>query len=124
MLVIQASMMGKGGEIFILQMGSPIKIIEIAKDLIALHGLRPETDISIERVGLKAGEKMHEDLITDSEQVEESSHDYILTTHPSLPATWDRDEILARLEDLARNGDGAAIRSYLGSIIPDAALHT
>jgi len=124
MLVVQASMVGRGGEILILQMGSPIKIMEIAKDLIALHGLRPGTDISIERTGLKAGEKMHEDLIADGEEVEESSHDYILTTHPRLPSGWDREAILSRLEILAREGDSDAIRSYLGSVIPDAGFDT
>ena len=124
MLVVQASMMGKGGEIFILQMGSPIKIMEIAKDLIALHGLRPEEDIVIERTGLRPGEKLHESLVGDGELVEDSPYNYILTTRPGLPDGWDRRQVLGRLRELAERGDGAEIRSFLESLIPDAELRS
>ena len=58
MLVVQASLMGDGGEIFILRMGEPIRIAELARDLIALHGLRPGTDVRIEYTGLRPGEKL------------------------------------------------------------------
>jgi FlaA1/EpsC-like NDP-sugar epimerase len=122
MLVVQASMMGKGGEIFILKMGSPIRINEIAKDLIALHGLRPKIDIAIEVVGLREGEKLHEDLVVDGERVENSSHDFILTSHPELPSGWNQKQILERLSQLANQGDGRGIREFLDSIIPDARL--
>jgi FlaA1/EpsC-like NDP-sugar epimerase len=122
MLVVQSSMMGRGGEIFILQMGPPIRIMEIAKDLIALHGLRPEEDVQIQRTGLRPGEKLHEDLIADGERVEDSLHNYILTTRPGLPDGWDRRQVLGRLGELANDGDGAGIRSFLDSVIPDARL--
>ncbi len=122
MLVIQASMMGKGGEIFILQMGSPIKIMEIAKDLIALHGLRPEDDIVIKQSGLRPGEKLHENLVADGELIEDSAHNYILTARPGLPDGWDQQQVLGRLGELAERGDGAGIRSFLDSVIPDAKL--
>jgi FlaA1/EpsC-like NDP-sugar epimerase len=122
MLVVQASVMGKGGEIFILRMGSPIKVIEIAKDLIALHGLRADTDVAVTYVGLRPGEKLQEDLVVDGERVEDSAHDFIRVSHPTLPPGWDRERVLARLRELARAGDGAAIRKYLASVIPDAEL--
>jgi FlaA1/EpsC-like NDP-sugar epimerase len=122
MLVVQASVMGKGGEVFILRMGSPIKVIEIAKDLIALHGLRAETDVAIAYVGLRPGEKLREDLFVEGENAEDSAHDFILVSRPRLPDGWDRERVLARLGELARAGDGAAIRKYLASVIPDAAL--
>lgn len=122
MLVVQASVMGKGGEIFILRMGSPIKVMEIAKDLIALHGLRAEVDIAIRYVGLRDGEKLREDLFVDGERIEDSAHDFILVSRPTLPASWDRKHVLARLEELSRLGDGAAIRKFLASVIPDADL--
>jgi FlaA1/EpsC-like NDP-sugar epimerase len=115
-------MMGKGGEIFILQMGSPIKIMEIAKDLIALHGLRLDEDIAIKRTGLRRGEKLHENLVADGELIEESPHSYILTTRPGLPDGWDRQRVLGRLGELVEHGDGAEIRSFLDSVIPDAEL--
>ncbi|MDH3214724.1 MAG: polysaccharide biosynthesis protein [Candidatus Krumholzibacteria bacterium] len=122
LLVVQASVMGKGGEVFILQMGEPIRIIEIAKDLIALHGLRSEIDVKIEFTGLRAGEKMHEDLVADGEVVEKSPHDFILTSRPELPKGWDHDRILERFKELTRRGDSDGIRDLLGTIIPDAKL--
>lgn len=122
MLVVQASLMGKGGEIFILQMGTPIKIIEIARDLIALHGLRPGVDIDIRIVGMREGEKLHEDLIAPSEEVQESLHDYILTSYPKLPDGLNLGSILDQLRELSDRGDGDGIRRLLGSVIPDAQL--
>ena len=122
MLVVQASMMGHGGEVFILQMGSPIRIMEIAKDLIALHGLRPGDDIEIREMGLREGEKLHEDLVGEEETVEESSHGFILTTQPRLPDGWNEEQMLSELRKLSSRGDDAAIRSFLGSVIPDSSL--
>lgn len=122
MLVVQASIMGRGGEVFILRMGLPIKIIELAKDLIALHGLRAEEDVKIELTGLREGEKLNEDLVVDGEEVQKSPHDHILVAHPRLPNGWDSDRALAHLRGLAARSDGDGIRKYLGSIIPDAGL--
>ncbi|UCG50951.1 MAG: polysaccharide biosynthesis protein [Candidatus Latescibacterota bacterium] len=122
LLVVQASMMGDGGEIFVLRMGTPLKIIEVAKDLIALHGLRPELDLKIKIVGLRPGEKLHEALTVDGEVVTDSVHDYILAAHPQLPEGWHRERVLGRLEELTRDGDGQGIRDYLSELIPDARL--
>lgn len=77
-LVIQAGAMSKGGEIFVLDMGESVKIIDLANDLIRLHGHRPEIDIKIEIVGMRPGEKLHEDLFTVSEQMATTYHDRIL----------------------------------------------
>ena len=120
MLVVQASVMAEGGEIFILRMGTPIRIMEMARDLIAMHGLRPDTDIPIEVVGLRDGEKLHEDLVVEGEDVRDSSHEHILEARPDLPEGWDLTETLERLTELTRRGDGGGIRRLLGSVIPDA----
>lgn len=122
MLVVQASVMGQGGEVFILRMGSPIRIVEIAKDLIALHGLRAERDIEIAFTGLRPGEKLHEDLIVDGEKVTSSPHAYILTSRPSLPPEWNAKAVLAQLVQLTEEGDGRGVSEFLGRIIPDAQL--
>jgi FlaA1/EpsC-like NDP-sugar epimerase len=124
MLVIQASFMGRGGEVFILKMGSPIRIIEMAKDLITLHGLRPEVDVPIKVMGLRPGEKMHEDLVVEGEAVRDSEHDHILAAAPQLPAEWSSDEVVATLSALAREGNQDGIRDYLARIIPDANFET
>jgi len=122
MLVVQASLMGSGGEVFVLRMGTPLKIMEIAKDLIALHGLRPGVDIDIKIVGFRPGEKLHEELVVEGEKTTDSQHAHILTAQPTLPEKWDRDKILNRLKELALRGDGEGIRSYLGEIIPDSRM--
>ncbi|MCZ6767564.1 MAG: nucleoside-diphosphate sugar epimerase/dehydratase [bacterium] len=122
MLVVQASLMGEGGEVFILKMGGPIRILEMAKDLIAMHGLRADDDIKIEITGLREGEKLHEDLIVEEEETSDSSHDYILCSQPRLPDGWETEMVLGRLRDLTERGDEAGIYDFLGSIIPDAQM--
>ena len=72
-LVMQAGYMGKGGEIFVLDMGEPVKIVNLAKDMIRLSGLTEE-DIRIEFTGLRPGEKLYEELLADSEQTLETPH--------------------------------------------------
>ena len=122
MLVVQASMMGGGGEIFVLRMGAPVRIMDMAKDLIALHGLRPGVDVDVKIVGLRPGEKLHEDLVVDGEEVTQSAHDRILTARSPLPAGWDREAVLRTLAGLVSEGNTRGIREYLGDIIPDARL--
>jgi FlaA1/EpsC-like NDP-sugar epimerase len=122
MLVIQASLMGEGGEIFILQMGEPIRIAELARDLIALHGLRPGADVRIEYTGLRPGEKLHEDLVAAGEEAQPSRHRHILRARARVPAGVDLDAVIARLAALAEVGDDRAIRAELARAIPDAVL--
>ena len=76
-LVIQAGAFGKGGEIFVLDMGEPIKIIDLARDMIILSGLRPEEDIKIEFTGLRPGEKLNEELFDDQENFALTRHERI-----------------------------------------------
>ena len=68
-LILQAGAFGQGGEIFVLDMGKPVKIIDLVRDLIRLHGLEPEKDIPIQYVGLRPGEKLFEELITVGENI-------------------------------------------------------
>jgi FlaA1/EpsC-like NDP-sugar epimerase len=122
MLVVQASIIGKGGEIFILRMGEPIRIIEIARDLITLHGLRPEVDIPIELVGLRPGEKAHEALVADGEIIEDSSHKQIVSTRATVPPGVHIQKVVAELREMTNRGDGEGIIRLLNSVIPDAQL--
>jgi FlaA1/EpsC-like NDP-sugar epimerase len=122
MLVVQASLMGQGGEIYILRMGEPIRIAELARDLIALHGYRPDVDVPIEFTGLRPGEKMHEDLVNPGEVTEASDHEHVLTSLSTVPEGFSAPEVVAAFARLAEQGDGAGIRNYLQQLIPDAAL--
>ena len=76
-LILQAGSMGTGGEIFILDMGRPIRIAEMARDLIRLSGFEPGSDIEIQYTGLRPGEKLKEELITDGEGIVQTSHQKI-----------------------------------------------
>ncbi len=77
-LILQAGAMGDGGEIFILDMGTPIKIVDMARDLIRLSGFEPEVDIKIEYTGLRPGEKLYEELITEGENIIPTRHEKIM----------------------------------------------
>jgi len=122
MLVVQASLMGEGGEVFILQMGKPIRIVEIAKDLIALHGYRPDVDVAVDIVGLRPGEKLHEDLVAPGEVAVDSDNEFILCSRGKVPPGLDVDETLSELERLTAEGDADGVRRCLGRSIPDAKL--
>lgn len=82
-LVIQAGAMAKGGEIFVLDMGEPVKIMDLASDLLHLYGLEPDRDIDIEVTGIRPGEKLYEELFTAREQMAATNHERILiSTQP------------------------------------------
>ncbi len=76
-LIMQAGAMGQGGEIFILDMGEPVKIVNLARDMITLSGLEPDKDIKIVFTGLRPGEKLYEELLTDGEEIKASLHEKI-----------------------------------------------
>jgi len=76
-LILQAGALGEGGEIFILDMGTPIKIMDMAKDLIRRSGFKPDVDIEIKEIGLRPGEKLHEELITEGEGIVRTPYDKI-----------------------------------------------
>jgi FlaA1/EpsC-like NDP-sugar epimerase len=101
-LVLQAGAMGKGGELFVLDMGEPVKIAELARDMIHLSGLEPDVDIEIKYVGLRPGEKLYEELITGGEGVVPTPHEKIMVLRAL--ACHQPEETLAkarRVEELA-----------------------
>ena len=96
-LVVQASIMGKGGEIFILNMGEPVKIVDLARNLIQLSGLEPDVDIKIEFTGLRPGEKMYEELLMNEEATIPTRDSRIMV---SAGEDICHDEVAAKIEDL------------------------
>ncbi|MEQ9079384.1 MAG: nucleoside-diphosphate sugar epimerase/dehydratase [Sandaracinaceae bacterium] len=103
-LVLQAGSMGEGGEIFILDMGEPVKIVDLARDLIQLSGLVPGRDVEIEFSGVRPGEKLFEELCVDAEHAEKTRHDKIFVGRRP-PATL--SQALRHLDALSNCTDGA-----------------
>lgn len=121
-LVLQAASMGKGGEIFVLDMGDPVKIVDLARDLITLSGFRPGEDIEIVFSGIRPGEKLFEELSLEGEDI---SH----TQHPKIgiwqkrPENW--DALVPALEALVRDADSLdreQIRGRMREIVPEFIL--
>jgi FlaA1/EpsC-like NDP-sugar epimerase len=114
-LIIRAGSLGKGGEIFVLEMGEPVSIEQLARDMIELSGLRPDVDIAIEEVGRRPGEKLHEDLFNPSELKQPTPVEKIMLAErePLDPAAADAmfDEIAL----LVLEGDAAGLAAHVGA---------
>lgn len=117
-LVLQASAYAEGGEIFVLDMGSPVKIYDLACDLIKLSGLEPYKDIDIEIVGLRPGEKLYEELLMDTEGLNNTSHEKIFVGRPTFT---DLDELKRNFDELrfvSENGNKEELKIKIASIVP------
>ena len=118
-LVLQASTMGKGGEIFVLDMGQPVRIVDLARQLILLSGLRPDEDIRIQFTGIRPGEKLFEELNIDSESALPTCHEKVrIFAGAGLPAR-DAFDLLARLRGACRKRDLADLILAIKGMVPD-----
>ena len=120
-LILQAGAYGKKGKIFLLEMGKPIKILQLARDLIRLSGLEPDTDISIVFTGLRPGEKLYEELQSLDEKVIPSEHKKIMILDDSNhEMSWDAlKNTIEDLLNIAENLDSDEIQSKLSQLLPD-----
>jgi FlaA1/EpsC-like NDP-sugar epimerase len=121
-LVLQAGAMGSGGEIFILDMGEPMKILDLAKETIRLSGLRPYEDIDIVFTGIRSGEKLYEELQMTGEELTKTHHPkiYIGKIVGSPPDVV--KHALDRMAAVARNGWERELRRVLSDLLPEARL--
>jgi FlaA1/EpsC-like NDP-sugar epimerase len=122
-LVLQASTIGKGGEVFILHMGEPVSIMELAETLIALSGLKPHQDIRIIETGIRPGEKLYEELAFESEHTLATSHPKIFISKIATLGTEAVENALQRLKIIVRNKDEAEMRLLLAELLPEATLN-
>ena len=121
-LVLQAAAIGNGGEIFVLDMGEPVKIDKLARDMIRLSGLEPDKDIPIRYTGLRPGEKMFEELTTTGENATKTRHPKIFIGKIGKPDARFLHRGLKRLESAVQDANEAAIRAALSSLVPEATL--
>jgi FlaA1/EpsC-like NDP-sugar epimerase len=122
-LIIQAGSFANGGETFILDMGEPVKILNLARDLITLSGLEPDVDIPIVYTGIRPGEKLFEELLTKQEGVSATKHDRIFISKP-IPFEWDDLQAkLTSIERLLGSADGQdqtdEIKAVLAQLLPE-----
>jgi len=114
-LVIKAGAIAQGGEIFILDMGKPVKIVDLAKDLIRLSGFEPDVDIKIDYVGLRPGEKLFEELLLDEENVLQKTHEKIFV---GKPIDLDYEKVMSDVYSLnGQLSDEAELRRRIFGIV-------
>ncbi|HEX4951637.1 MAG TPA: nucleoside-diphosphate sugar epimerase/dehydratase [Blastocatellia bacterium] len=118
-LVLQASTMGRGGEIFVLDMGRPVKILDLAKNLIRLSGLEPDRDIPIVFTGLRPGEKLYEELMLDGEGMKPTPHSKIRVLDGGKTSFMQVQIWVDELVELIAQKDVAGLVAKLQEIVPE-----
>ncbi|MBM4201059.1 MAG: polysaccharide biosynthesis protein, partial [Gammaproteobacteria bacterium] len=118
-LIMQASATGQGGEVFVLDMGEPIKISYLAEQMIRLSGKRPGEDIRIEYIGLRPGEKLHERLFLDQEHLRPTAHEKLLLAQPEVVDLDLVRQRLARLGDACDTVTEDELLDCLRDLVPE-----
>jgi len=118
-LVLQASTMGKGSEIFVLDMGEPVRILDLARNMIRLSGHEPDVDIPIRFTGLRPGEKLFEELSGASDQVRPTVHEKIMIFCGAGLKHEAMERWMEELQRLLARRDSAAVLSHMMDIVPE-----
>jgi FlaA1/EpsC-like NDP-sugar epimerase len=121
-LIIRSGELATGGEVFVLEMGDPVKIVDLARNMIRLSGNEPDVDIAIELVGRRPGEKVHEELFNPGERPQPTPAEKIVSAvRPPLEPDW-VENAFARIEELVYNGDAAALAGAVAELSAERAL--
>ena len=118
-LVLQSATLGKGGEIFVLDMGEPVKILDIARQMAELSGLRPEQDIEIRFTGLRPGEKLHEEIQHFAENLERTDHPRIQLYTSTPPSHQEMETWLEAIRPQLQTLDKTALKQALRKHVPE-----
>lgn len=118
-LVLEAGAMGKGGEIFVFDMGRPVKIIDLAKQMIRLSGLIPDKDIKIEFTGLRPGEKLYEELLADMENTQPTYHDKIMIVKSSFKFNRENSKLIDQLTTAIQQNDALGAINIMKELVPE-----
>ncbi len=117
-LVLQSGAMAKNGELFVLDMGKPVKILELAENMIRLSGLKPYKDIDIIETGLRPGEKLYEELLVKSEELDKTDNDLIFIERDAPVSMKELNEKLDLLKEACETGDNDLVRETLRKVVP------
>ena len=117
-LVLQAGAFAKGGEVFVLDMGKPVKIYDLACDLIRLSGFEPEKDIKIKFTGLRPGEKLYEELLMSEEGLGNTTHNKIYIGKPTFESMDKLQVKLNMLKELLKEDNNEKIKDMMENIVP------
>jgi FlaA1/EpsC-like NDP-sugar epimerase len=121
-LIIRSGELATGGEVFVLEMGDPVKIVDLARNMIRLAGYEPEVDIAIETIGRRPGEKVHEELFNPGERPQPTPAEKIVcAVQPPLDPEW-VEGAFARVEELVYGGDAAALAMAVTELSAERAL--
>ncbi len=118
-LVLEASIMGSGGEIFVFDMGEQLRIVDVAKKMIRLSGLEPEKDISIEFTGLRPGEKLYEELFNTKEHHIATHHPKIMIARADSPPPDDLNSVIDTIQMVVEKEEPTLVVSLLKQLIPE-----
>jgi FlaA1/EpsC-like NDP-sugar epimerase len=120
-LIMQAAVLGAGGEIYVLDMGEPVRITYLAEQLIRLAGKEPGRDIQIIYTGLRPGEKLYEELFHELEPYEQTSHEKIFLAHPRQMDWGQLRSELRRMERAVMRYDTKQLQTSLNRLVPELA---
>lgn len=118
-LVLEAGAMGKGGEIFVFDMGKPVKILDLAKNMIRLSGFRVDVDIPIEYTGLRPGEKLYEELLADKENTQATHHQKIMIAKATYDFDTTKIKLLSDLFDFIKDNNQNKSLKALKRLVPE-----
>jgi FlaA1/EpsC-like NDP-sugar epimerase len=118
-LALQAGAVGKSGDLYLLDMGDPVKIVDLARDMISLYGMEPDIDIEISFTGIRPGEKLHEQLATENSKVSQTPWEKLSIVYRPEHYTADEvHEIVRKVKQIAASGDEEQALDLLNDVIP------
>jgi FlaA1/EpsC-like NDP-sugar epimerase len=118
-LVLQAAVLGRGGEVFVLDMGEPVKIVDLARDLIRLSGLQEGSDIEIHFTGMRPGEKLFEELSRDDESLGPTTHRKVLRARLGTVAPHFARRMESLIDAAVRREEDGALRTRIAELVPE-----
>jgi len=118
-LVLEASVMADGGEVFVFDMGAPVKIVDLAKNMIRLAGYTPDIDIKIEFIGERPGEKLYEEVFSKNEKMKETHHEKIMISKESMVQLQEAENIISKLKSLEGFYEPELFRVVIKDLIPE-----